>query len=159
MRKSDCRIEVISGSNLSESRVIKVEDLPAIQKNVLHRIHGAEESITGEISAKPSIDACRFCTVKVLCSPYWNMNENQSIEAKWSDMRISTMENLGGNAWRVSILSDDTPAMLILGDRDDGSIAIGQEFRLLNAYKSEDEETGVVIRLSQNSEIFRVTAN
>jgi len=159
LRKSDCRIEVISGANLSESRVIKVEDLPAIQKNVLNRIHGAEESITGEISAKPSIDACRFCAVKVLCSPYWNMNENQSIEAKWSDMRISTMENLGGNAWRVSILSDDTPAMLIVGDRDDGSIAIGQEFRLLNAYKSEDEETGVVIRLSQNSEIFRVTAN
>jgi hypothetical protein len=49
--------------------------------------------------------------------------------------------------------------MLIVGDRDDGSIAIGQEFRLLNAYKSEDEETGVVIRLSQNSEIFRVTAS
>lgn len=69
------------------------------------------------------------------------------------------MENLGGNAWRVSILSDDTPAMLIVGDRDDGSIAIGQEFRLLNAYKNEDEETGVVIRLSQNSEIFRVTAS
>jgi hypothetical protein len=87
------------------------------------------------------------------------MNENQSIEAKWSDMRIKTMGNLGGNAWSVSILSDDTPAMLIVGDRDDGSIEIGQEFRLLNAYKNEDEETGVVIRLSQNSEIFRVATN
>jgi hypothetical protein len=49
--------------------------------------------------------------------------------------------------------------MLVLGDRDDGSIEIGQELRLLNAYKNEDEETGVVIRLSQNSEIFRVVAN
>jgi hypothetical protein len=74
-------------------------------------------------------------------------------------MRIKTMGNLGGNAWSVSILSDDTPAMLIVGDRDDGSIEIGQEFRLLNAYKNEDEETGVVIRLSQNSEIFRVATN
>jgi hypothetical protein len=87
------------------------------------------------------------------------MNENQSTEAKWSDMRIKTMGNLGGHAWSVSILSDDTPAMLIVGDRDDGSIEIGQEFRLLNAYKNEDEETGVVIRLSQNSEIFRVATN
>jgi hypothetical protein len=159
LRKGDCRIEIISGANLSESRVIKIEDLPTIQINVLDRIQSAEQAITGEIAAKPSVDSCRFCAVKVLCNPYWNMNENQSIEAKWSDMRIRTMENLGGNAWRVSILSDDTPAMLIVGDRDDGSIAIGQEFRLLNAYKNEDEETGVVIRLSQNSEIFRVTAS
>ena len=87
------------------------------------------------------------------------MNENHSTEAKWSDMRIRTTGSLGGNAWSVSILSDDTPAMLIVGDRDDGSIEIGQELRLLNAYKNEDEETGVVIRLSQNSEIFRVLAN
>jgi hypothetical protein len=87
------------------------------------------------------------------------MNENQSTEAKWSDMRIRTIGNLGGNAWSVLILSDDTPAMLVVGDRDDGSIEIGQELRLLNAYKNEDEETGVVIRLSQNSEIFRVLAN
>ena len=159
LRKGDCRIEVISGANLSESRVIKIEDLPTIQINVLDRIQSAEQSITGEIAAKPSIDSCKFCAVKVLCSPYWNMNENQSTEAKWSDMRIKTMGNLGGNAWSVSILSDDTPAMLIVGDRDDGSIEIGQEFRLLNAYKNEDEETGVVIRLSQNSEIFRVTTN
>jgi hypothetical protein len=159
LRKGDCRIEIISGANLSESRVIKIEDLPTIQINVLDRIQSAEQAITGEIAAKPSIDSCRFCAVKVLCNPYWNMNENQSIEAKWSDMRIRTMENLGGNAWRLSILSDVTPAMLIVGDRDDGSIAIGQEFRLLNAYKNEDEETGVVIRLSQNSEIFRVTAS
>jgi hypothetical protein len=159
LRKGDCRIEIISGANLSESRVIKIEDLPTIQINVLDRIQSAEQAITGEIAAKPSVDSCRFCAVKVLCNPYWNMNENQSIEAKWLDMRIRTMENLGGHAWRVSILSDDTPAMLIVGDRDDGSIAIGQEFRLLNAYKNEDEETGVVIRLSQNSEIFRVTAS
>ena len=159
LRKGDCKIEIISGANLSEFRVIKIEDLPTIQINVLGRIQSAEQAITGEIAAKPSIDSCRFCAVKVLCNPYWNMNENQFIGAKWSDMRIRTMENLGGNAWRVSILSDDTPAMLIVGDRDDGSIAIGQEFRLLNAYKNEDEETGVVIRLSQNSEIFRVTAS
>ena len=159
LRKGDCRIEVISGANLSESRVIKIEDLPTIQINVLDRIQSAEQSITGEIAAKPSIDSCKFCAVKVLCNPYWNMNENQSTEAKWSDMRIKTMGNLGGNAWSVSILSDDTPAMLIVGDRDDGSIEIGQEFRLLNAYKNEDEETGVVIRLSQNSEIFRVATN
>ena len=159
LRKGDCRIEVISGANLSESRVIKIEDLPAIQMSVLDRIKNAELSITGEIAAKPSADSCRFCPVKVMCNSYWNMNENQSTEAKWSDMRIKTMGNLGGNAWSVSILSDDTPAMLIVGDRDDGSIEIGQEFRLLNAYKNEDEETGVVIRLSQNSEIFRVATN
>ena len=159
LRKGDCRIEVISGANLSESRVIKIEDLPAIQMSVLDRIKNAELSITGEIVAKPSADSCRFCPVKVMCNSYWNMNENQSTEAKWSDMRIKTMGNLGGNAWSVSILSDDTPAMLIVGDRDDGSIEIGQEFRLLNAYKNEDEETGVVIRLSQNSEIFRVATN
>jgi len=159
LRKGDCRIEVISGANLSESRVIKIEDLPAIQMSVLDRIKNAELSITGEIVAKPSADSCRFCPVKVMCNSYWNMNENQSTEAKWSDMRIKTMGNLGGNAWSVSILSDDTPAMLIVGDRDDGSIEIDQEFRLLNAYKNEDEETGVVIRLSQNSEIFRVATN
>jgi CRISPR/Cas system-associated exonuclease Cas4 (RecB family) len=159
LRKGDCRIEVISGANLSESRIIKIEDLPTIQMNVLDRIENAEQSITGEIAAKPSIDSCKFCAVKVLCNPYWNMNENQSAEAKWSDMRIRTIGSLGGNAWSVSILSDDTPAMLIVGDRDDGSIEIGQELRLLNAYKNEDEETGVVIRLSQNSEIFRVVAN
>ena len=159
LRKGDCRIEVISGANLSESRIIKIEDLPTIQMNVLDRIENAEQSITGEVAAKPSIDSCKFCAVKVLCNPYWNMNENQSTEAKWSDMRIRTIGSLGGNAWSVSILSDDTPAMLIVGDRDDGSIEIGQELRLLNAYKNEDEETGVVIRLSQNSEIFRVVAN
>ena len=159
LRKGDCRIEVISGANLSDSRIIKIEDLPTIQMNVLGRIENAEQSITGEIAAKPSIDSCKFCAVKVLCNPYWNMNENQSTEAKWSDMRIRTIGSLGGNAWSVSILSDDTPAMLIVGDRDDGSIEIGQELRLLNAYKNEDEETGAVIRLSQNSEIFRVVAN
>ena len=159
LRKGDCRIEVISGANLSESRIIKIEDLPTIQMNVLDRIENAEQSITGEVAAKPSIDSCKFCAVKVLCNPYWNMNENQSTEAKWSDMRIRTIGSLGGNAWSVSILSDDTPAMLIVGDRDDGSIEIGQELRLLNAYKNEDEETGAVIRLSQNSEIFRVVAN
>lgn len=159
LRKGDCRIEVISGANLSESRVIKIEDLPAIQMSVLDRIKNAELSITGEIAAKPSIDSCKFCAVKVMCNAYWKMNENQSTEAKWSDMRIRTTGSLGGNAWSVSILSDDTPAMLIVGDRDDGSIEIGQELRLLNAYKNEDEETGVVIRLSQNSEIFRVLAN
>jgi len=159
LRKGDCRIEVISGANLSESRVIKIEDLPAIQMSLLYRIKNAELSITGEIAAKPSADSCRFCPVKVMCNSYWNMNENQSTEAKWSDMRIRTIGNLGGNAWSVLILSDDTPAMLVVGDRDDGSIEIGQELRLLNAYKNEDEETGVVIRLSQNSEIFRVLAN
>ena len=159
LRKGDCRIEVISGANLSESRVIKITDLPAIQINVLARIQSAEQSITGEVAAKPSTDSCKFCAVKVLCNPYWNMNENQSTEAKWLDMRIKTIGNLGGNAWSVSILSEDTPAMLIVGDRDDGSIEIGQELRLLNVYKNEDEETGMVIRLSQNSEIFRVTTN
>lgn len=159
LRKGDCRIEVISGANLSESRVIKIKDLPAIQMSVLDRIKNAELSITGEIAAKPSIDSCKFCPVKVMCNAYWKMNENHSTEAKWSDMRIRTTGSLGGNAWSVSILSDDTPAMLIVGDRDDGSIEIGQELRLLNAYKNEDEETGVVIRLSQNSEIFRVLAN
>ena len=159
LRKGDCRVEVISGANLSESRVIKIEDLPSIQMNVTNRIQSAEQSITGEIAAKPSIESCRYCSVKVLCNPYWNMNENQSTESKWADIRIRTMGSLGGNAWSVSILSDDTPAMLVLGDRDDGSIEIGQELRLLNAYKNEDEEAGVVIRLSQNSEIFRVVAN
>ncbi len=159
LRKGDCRIEVISGANLSESRVIKIEDLPAIQMSVLDRIKNAELSITGEIAAKPSIDSCKFCAVKVICNAYWKMNENQSAEAKWSDMRIRITGSLGGDAWSVSILSEDTPAMLIVGDRDDGSIEIGQELRLLNAYKNEDEETGVVIRLSQNSEIFRVLAN
>jgi CRISPR/Cas system-associated exonuclease Cas4 (RecB family) len=158
-RKGDCRIEVISGANLSAYRVIKIEDFPAIQKNVLDRIKNAELSITGEVAAKPSVDTCKFCAVKVVCHPYWNMNENQSTEAKWLDLRIRTMGSLGGNAWSVSILSDGTPAMLIAGDRDDGSIEVGQELRLLNAYKNEDVETGVVIRLSQNSEIFRVLAN
>ncbi len=155
-RKSDCRVEVISGASLSESRVIKIEDFPAIHMTVLDRIRNAELSITGEIEAKPSADSCKFCPVKVMCNAYWNMNENQSTEAKWSDMRIRVIANLGGNAWSVLKLSDDTPAMLIVGDRDDGSMEIGQELRLLNAYKNEDEETGVVIRLSQNSEIFRV---
>jgi hypothetical protein len=155
-RKSDCRVEVISGASLSESRVIKIEDFPAIHMTVLDRIRNAELSITGEIAAKPSADSCKFCPVKVMCNAYWNMNENQSTEAKWSDMRIRVIANLGGNAWSVLKLSDDTPAMLIVGDRDDGSMEIGQELRLLNAYKNEDEETGVVIRLSQNSEIFRV---
>jgi hypothetical protein len=159
LRKGDCRIEVISGANLSESRIIKIEDLPVVQMRVLDRIKKAELSLTGEIAAKPSIDSCRFCTVKVMCNSYWTMNENQWTEAKWSDMRIRTLGNLGGNAWSVLMLSDSTPAMLIVGDRDDGSIEIGQELRLLNAYKNEDEETGVVIRLSQNSEIFRVLAN
>ncbi len=159
LRKGDCRIEVISGANLSESRVVKIEDLPVIQMRVLDRIKNAELSLSGEIAAKPSTDSCRFCAVKVMCNSYWNINENQSTEAKWSDMRIRTIGNLGGNAWSVLILSEDTPAMLIVGDRDDGSIEIGQELRLLNAYKNEDEETGVVIRLSQNSEIFRVLAN
>lgn len=159
LRKGDCRIEVISGSNLSESRVIKIQDFPTIQRNVLDRIKNAEQSISGDIAAKPSIDSCKFCAVKVICDPYWNMNEKQSTEGKWLDMRIRTLANLGGNAWRVSIFSDDTPAMLIVGDRDDGSIDIGQELRLLNAYKNEDEEIGVVIRLSQNSEIFRIKAN
>ena len=159
LRKGDCRIELVSGANISKSRVIKINDLPAIQKNVLDRINNAELSIAGEIAAKPSVDSCKFCAVKVMCGAYWNMNENQSKEAKWSDMRIRTMENLGGHAWSVSILSDHTPAMLVVGDRDDGSIEIGQELRLLNAYKNEDEETGAVIRLSQNSEIFRVIAN
>jgi len=158
-RKGDCRIEVISGANLSAYRVIKIEDFPTIQKNVLDRIKNAELSITGEVAAKPSVDTCKFCAVKVVCHPYWNMNENQSTEAKWLDLRIRTMGSLGGNAWSVSILSDGTPAMLIAGDRDDGSIEVGQELRLLNAYKNEDVETGVVIRLSQNSEIFRVLAN
>jgi hypothetical protein len=159
LRKGDCRIEVISGANLSDSRIIKIGDLPAIEKNVLDRIRNAELSLTGEIAAKPSVDSCKFCAVKVMCNPYWSMNENQSTVAKWSDIRIRTTGNLGGNAWSVSILSDETSAMLIIGDRDDGSIEIGQELRLLNAYKNEDEETGVVIRLSQNSEIFRVLAN
>ncbi len=159
LRKGDCRIEVISGANLSESRVVKIEDLPAIQMSVLDRIKNAELSITGEIAAKPSVDSCKFCPVKVMCNAFWNMNENQSTEAKWSDMRIRTIGNLGGNAWSVLILSDDTPAMLIVGDRDDGSIEIGQELRILNAYKNQDEENGVVIRLSQNSEIFRVIIN
>lgn len=159
LRKGNCRIEVISGANLSESRIIKIEDLPRIQMSVLDRIKNAELSITGEVAAKPSVDSCKFCAVKVMCNSYWIMNENQSTEAKWSDIRIRTMGNLGGNAWSVSILSNDSPAMLIVGDRDDGSIEIGQELRLLNAYKNQDEETGVVIRLSQNSEIFRVLAN
>lgn len=159
LKKGDCRIEVVSGGNLSESRVIKVEDIPSIQINVLDRIQSAEHSITGEIIAKPSVDSCRFCPVKVLCDSYWNMNENQSSDGKWSDLRIKTLGSLGGNAWSVSILSDGSSAMLIIGDRDDGSIEAGQEFRLLNVFKNEDEETGVVIRLSQNSEIFRVAAN
>ena len=159
LRKGDCRIEVISGANLSESRVIKIEDLPIIQMKVLDRIKNAELSITGEIAAKPSLDSCKFCAVKVMCNPYWSMSESQSTEAKWLDLRIRTLGRLGGNAWSVSILSDDTPAMLIVGDRDDGSIEIGQELRLLNAYKNEDVETGVVVRLSKNSEIFRVLVN
>jgi len=159
LRKRDCRIEVITGANTSESRVVKIEDLPTIQIKVLDRIQTAEQSITGEVTAKPSIDSCKFCAVKVMCDPYWKMIENQSTVAKWLDMRVRTTGSLGGNAWRVSILSDDTPAMLIIGDRDDGSIEIGQEFRLLNVYKNEDEETGVVIRLSQNSEVFRTVTN
>jgi hypothetical protein len=159
LRKGDCRIEVISGANLSASRVIKIEDLPAIQVNVLDRIKNAEISITGEIAAKPSVDTCKFCAVKVMCNAFWSMNENQSTEANWSDMRMRTIENLGGNAWSVLILSDDTPAMLIVGDRDDGSIEIGQELRILNAYRNQDEENGIVIRLGQNSEIFRVVIN
>ncbi len=159
LRKGDCLIEVISGVGLSESRVVKVEEFPRIQIDVLDRIQRAEESITGEIVAKPSIDSCKFCVVKVLCSPYWSMNESQSTGTKWLDMRVRTIGSLGGNAWSVSILSNDIPAMVIFGDRDDGSIEIGQEFRLLNVYKNEDEDTGVVIRLSQISEIFRVTAN
>jgi hypothetical protein len=126
---------------------------------VLDRIKNAELSITGEIAAKPSLDSCKFCAVKVMCNPYWSMSESQSTEAKWLDLRIRTLGRLGGNAWSVSILSDDTPAMLIVGDRDDGSIEIGQELRLLNAYKNEDVETGVVVRLSKNSEIFRVLVN
>lgn len=159
LRKGDCRIEVICGTNLSESRVIKIQDFPTIERNVLDRIRNAEQSITGDIIAKPSLESCKFCTVKVMCNPYWNMNEKLFSQGKWLDMRIRILARLGGDAWSVSIFSDDTPAMLIIGDRDDGSINIGQELRLLNAYKNEDEEVGVVIRLGQNSEIFRIKAN
>lgn len=158
--KGDCTIEIVSGSGISESRTIRELEFDEISKNVLSRIENANlvrESVLAE--ARPSDTNCRFCPVKMLCDPYWKVNEETLGEATWLDLRIMTIGNVGGNSWKVQVLADGSNAILVFGDRDDGSIKKDQELRILSAYMTNDEESGQIIRLTKNSEIFRVAAN
>ena len=158
--KGSCTIEIVSGSGISESRIIRELEFDEISKNVLSRIERANLAReSGLAEARPSDTNCRFCPVKMLCEPYWKNNEEILVEDTWLDLRIKTIGNVGGNSWKVQLLADGSNAILVFGDRDDGSIKKDQEFRILSAYMKNDEESGKIIRLTQNSEIFRVAVN
>jgi hypothetical protein len=155
LKKSDCIIKVISGSNTTEQMLVTQEEYPQIEAVIVKRIESAEAAITGEVVGRPSEEACRFCSVKTLCDDYWNLIESKSVMTRWSDLRIKIVDSLGGSTWKVKLLSDESMAMLVLGDRDDGTIHVGDEINLLNVYFTKEDEDSAVIRLSQNSEVFR----
>jgi hypothetical protein len=77
----------------------------------------------------------------------------------WQDIWVKTIEYVGGGVWSVQLGNTEVHALLVLGDTDDGSVNEDQELRLLNVFVNTEDETRTVIRLGNNSEIFRLASH
>jgi hypothetical protein len=159
-RKGDCIVEVVAGSMKTERRTILTSQISEIEKVVVSRIKNAKSLIGAQpVSAILSEEGCKFCTVKPVCKPFWNSVTDLLLVNTWQDIWVKTIEYVGGGVWSVQLGNTEVHALLVLGDTDDGSVNEDQELRLLNVFVNTEDETRTVIRLGNNSEIFRLASH
>jgi len=159
-KESNCNLVLVTGNGSSQSLLFEPDEHNKFEKRLIERLAKAESSLASSVvEARPSAENCKFCPVKAICGDYWSLLETSSSDEKWVDLRVKTLATVGGDSWRVLLKSNEKEAILVFGDKNDGSIEPDQEFRILNAFMKMDEELGPIIRLGQNSEIFRFVSD
>lgn len=153
----ETELSVVTGIGTIEIISLTHEDLLSLEREISAKITESDRLISlKEPTAIPTTENCKFCAVKVVCDDYWESNvvSNAGKTDSWVDLRIRITSDLGGGNWKVTFLDTGEMGILLLGGRDDGSISVDAELRLLGVFKKVTEDDGICIRLSQASEIF-----
>jgi len=117
-------------------------------------------------AAKPSKDACKHCSVRQLCEPYWESGRSpeESPDGAFCDLEVVITGEHGAASWEgTSTKAGALPVgakVLIRTTRQSEGFRIGARVRLLNLHLtvSRDNQPSIA-NVSQASEIFIVQAS
>lgn len=86
------------------------EELDELKRRLNKGVAEVTKSIeSAPAPAKPSADACRFCSVRQLCPEYWQGNVERSDDSTRSvDLHVALLDSVSSDLWDVSVLTCDT---------------------------------------------------
>lgn len=100
---SDLRLCYSRGS-ISVSVPAKA-DMNKIRANLHERTAQIKEEIESEsVPARPSIDNCRYCQVKLLCDDYWTSSARDQSE-QFRDVELVLQSVRGDSTWAAKLIS------------------------------------------------------
>jgi hypothetical protein len=117
------------------------------------------------VPANPSQTNCRYCSVKLLCGPYWNSLPSIGTDEHLSDNQVMLIEPRGDRTWLATITASATFPIhqtVIVRNYEGGKtfwheLRVGLSIRLTGGVVSSfDENETPVINLSMMSEALFV---
>lgn len=109
--------------------------------------------------ARPSPEACGFCSVRHLCEDYWSAlaiaDSSGSIgETEFIDAEIEIVEQNGPRSWVVQASANSTPFLLRTYTEKAGFRA-RDRVRLIEVVRARDDESeSIVITMTRTSEAY-----
>ncbi|WP_437984765.1 PD-(D/E)XK nuclease family protein [Sorangium sp. So ce117] len=140
------------------------EEIDALAKDLLARRQAAEAALAARPpAARPSADACRYCSVRHLCDAYWTgAAQAVSDDGRFGDVELRIVRQHGPTSWdavvvRARELSANTPVLLRL--QQPTTFKPGTGVRVLDgalARDPEDATAPAIVTLGAFSEAYRV---
>ena len=151
------------------------EEIATLKEELIRRA-AAARALAGmrPPEARPSLDTCRYCDVRHLCSVYWEASTQRQLAAESDmtvtlhDLEIRVVERRGPVTWdavaqRSGRLRTDEP-LVLYGDGGRYSFEEGAVMRILDARlltagpdESDDSPDLPIVRLASTSEVYALT--
>ena len=125
---SDLRLCYSSGSIFVS--VPPKADMSEIRAKLNKRTIQIKEEIESEIvPARPSIDNCRYCQVKLLCDDYWISSARDESE-HFRDVELVLQSARGGSMWEAKLISvSGRPTEEVILRRSQSDLPFWNDFR------------------------------
>lgn len=143
------------------------KDLIELEANLAARTTAAIEAATSDPpSAKPSKDACAYCEVRHLCTPYWTVKVQEQLAASgqpsdtFVDAEVLVLSQHGATSWDCQIQaaghSLSGRKALVRSQVLGLELSVGARVRILNGHLSpaETAESPAIISLGSSSEVY-----
>ena len=157
--------------------VPSLQEVDAIRADLLQRATAASELVrTHPPEARPSLNTCRRCDVRHLCSEYWQDDTQRRLVAEvdeappFSDLQVRVLSRRGPVTWDAVVqqsdrLEEDGPVVVLAPgghhQLDDGTVLRILDARVVVTTPDEAEDTPdlPVASLTSASEVYQLPSN
>ncbi|HUF04397.1 MAG TPA: PD-(D/E)XK nuclease family protein [Aridibacter sp.] len=165
-RRAD-RLILSYGSGDVEVAAPSESELDELEMLLVARGDAARQTVLGHPpEARPAPDHCRYCTVRHLCTDYWNL-ETQSrltqadVEIAYGDFEVTITGRHGPSSWNAQVEISSLPQLgkqSVIRSKGTLEFQTGDRIRILDAAvtrQDDEEELPYTITLGSLSEVYR----